>query len=152
MRDLLNRFFGQDPTKGSPSEDGVSRHDVNVATCALLLEMAKIDETFSDEEMDLIMSILKEKYGLSDEHATELLAAAEAELKESVDYWQFTRRINENYTIEEKIDIVENLWRIVFVDGKMNRYEHHLMHKLSKLLRLSHDQLIAAKLKVLKDS
>jgi len=57
--------------------------------------------------------------------------------------------INENYSNEEKIEIIETLWRIVYVDGKMDQYEHYLMNKLKNLLRLSHDQLIDAKLKVL---
>ena len=48
-----------------------------------------------------------------------------------------------------KVKIIETLWQIVYVDGKMDRYEHYLMNKLKKLLRLSHDQLIDAKLKVL---
>jgi uncharacterized tellurite resistance protein B-like protein len=45
--------------------------------------------------------------------------------------------------------IVETLWRVVFVDGKMDQHENYLMHKFSNLLRLSHKQLIDAKLKVL---
>jgi uncharacterized tellurite resistance protein B-like protein len=99
--------------------------------------------------METILAIVKEKYGLSQEHADALVAEADRELSESVDLWQFARLINENYSIEEKIEIIEILWRMVFVDGKMDRYEHYLMSKLKNLLRLSHDQLIAAKLKVL---
>jgi len=39
------------------------------------------------------------------------------------------------------------LWRIVYVDGNVNKYERYLMNMLKNLLRISHDQLIAAKLK-----
>jgi uncharacterized tellurite resistance protein B-like protein len=120
-----------------------------VATCALFVEMARIDEKFTPTEVDTIISILKEKYGLSREHADALLAEADKELAESVDLWQFARLINENYSVDEKIEIIETLWQMVFVDGKMDRYEHYLMNKLKNLLRLSHDQLINAKLKVL---
>jgi uncharacterized tellurite resistance protein B-like protein len=149
MHDFIRRFFGSlaaDETQTGPAD---TKHDLNVATCALFIEMAKIDETFSKAEMDLIVSILTEKYGLSAENADELMALAEQQLKDSVDDWQFARLINENYTTEEKIDIIETLWRIVFIDGKMDKYEHHLMHKLSNLLRLIHEQLIGAKLRVL---
>jgi uncharacterized tellurite resistance protein B-like protein len=86
---------------------------------------------------------------LSPEHADALIAEAERELEKSVDLWQFSSLINKNYSNEEKIEIIETLWRIVYVDEKMDRYEHYLMNKLQNLLRLSHDQLIAAKLKVL---
>jgi uncharacterized tellurite resistance protein B-like protein len=99
--------------------------------------------------VDTILSILKEKYGLSQEHADALLAEADKELDDSVDLWQFARLINENYSVDEKLEIIETLWQMVFVDGKMDQYEHYLMNKLKNLLRLSHDQLINAKLKVL---
>ena len=98
--------------------------------------------------METLLSILKEKYGLSKEYADALIVKAEKELEESVDLWQFARLINENYSNEEKIEIIETLWRIVYVDGKMNKHEHYLMNKLKNLLRLSHGQLIDAKLKV----
>jgi hypothetical protein len=60
-------------------------------------------------------------------------------------------RIDEKFTQAEmeKIEIIETLRQIVYVDGKMDRYEHYLMNKLKTLLRLSQDQLIDAKLKVL---
>jgi len=51
---------------------------------------------------------------------------------------------------EEKIEIVETLWRMVYVDGKMNQYKHHPMGKLQNLPCLTHDQMTTAKLKALK--
>ena len=150
MRDLIQRFFN----KITPDKEGGTNkntdHDVRIATCALFLEMAKIDETFTQQEMDIILSILQEKYDLSPEHTNALVEAADEELKGSIDYWQFTNLINQNYSTEEKIDIIHTLWQIVYVDGKMDKYEHHLMHKLSTLLRLTHQQLIDAKLSVIR--
>ena len=150
MLDIVKRFFGTPSTAESSQAKDENQHDVRVAVCALLVEMAKIDETFTSDEMAKIISILKEKYGLSSDDADELISVAEKELDGSIDYWQFARLINNNYSTEEKIDIIEMLWRIVFVDEKMDKYENHLMHKLAELLRLSHQQLIEAKIKVLK--
>ena len=149
MLQNLKRFFNPSKIEASKNENQVTEHDMRVATCALFVEMARIDEKFTQAEVDTILSILKETYGLSQEHADALLAEADKELDESVDLWQFARLINENYSVDEKIEIIETLWQMVFVDGKMDRYEHYLMSKLKNLLRLSHDQLINAKLKVL---
>ncbi|MFC1858391.1 TerB family tellurite resistance protein [Thermodesulfobacteriota bacterium] len=149
MLDILKRFFGKDTEDNSRTDDRKTEHDIRVATCALLVEIARIDKNFTQAEMDTILSILKEKHGLSPEYADALIAEAEKELDDSVDLWQFARLINENYSNEEKIEIIETLWQIVYVDGKMDEYEHYLMGKLKNLLRLSHDQLIEAKLKVL---
>lgn len=149
MLESLKRFFNRSKVEISQNSQPAAEHDVRVATCALFVEMARIDEKFTQAEVDTILSILKEKYGLTREHADALLAEADKELAESVDLWQFARLINENYSLDEKIEIIETLWQMVFVDGKMDRYEHYLMNKLKNLLRLSHDQLIDAKLKVL---
>jgi uncharacterized tellurite resistance protein B-like protein len=149
MLDTIKRFFNKDAARESESAGQSTEHDIRVATCALFVEMARIDEKFTQAEVDTIVSILKKKYGLSREHADALLAEADRELADSVDLWQFAKLINENYSVEEKIEIIETLWQMVYVDGKMDRYEHYLMNKLKNLLRLSHDQLINAKLKVL---
>lgn len=150
MIDIVKRFFGKTLANSASPAEASPRHDARVAVCALLLEMAKIDETFTDAEMAKIMSVLKKRYGVSEEDADALVSAAEKELAGSIDYWQFARLINENYSIDEKIEVIETLWRIVFVDGKMDKYENHLMHKLATLLRLTHQQLIDAKLRVLR--
>jgi uncharacterized tellurite resistance protein B-like protein len=149
MIDVIKRFFNKATPKVNEASGRNTEHDIRVATCALFVELARIDEKFTEEEMNTIVSILKERYGLSPEHADALIAEAERALEKSVDLWQFSSLINKNYSNEEKIEIVETLWRIVYVDGKMDQYEHYLMNKLQNLLRLSHDQLIAAKLKVL---
>ena len=149
MIDKLKGFFGKPQPGGAKEASQASEHDVRVAVCALFVEMARIDKTFTPTEMETILSILKDKYGLSGEHADALIAEADRELEQSVDLWQFARLINENYSTEEKIEIIEILWQMVFVDGKMDEYEHYLMNKLKNLLRLSHDQLIDAKLKVM---
>ena len=148
MLNIVKRFFSKTTTHHSSNANQDTAHDLRVATCALFVEMARIDQTFTQAEMETILSILKEKYGLSREHADALIEEADKELDESVDLWQFSKLINENYSTDEKIEIVEILWQIVYVDGKMDQYEHYMMNKLKNLLRLSHGQLIDAKLKV----
>lgn len=148
MRDIVKRFFSKTVPAGSAARESETAHDVRVATCALFLEMGRIDKTFTPEELKTILGILKAKYGLSPKDADDLIAEADQKLSERIDYWHFTHLINTHYSTPEKIEIVETLWKIVFVDGKMDQYENYLVHKLANLLNLSHQQLIDAKLKV----
>jgi uncharacterized tellurite resistance protein B-like protein len=146
MLDMMKRFFGK--TDANEKDSGASsEHNIRVATCALFLELACIDEKFTPAETQGILGILKERYGLSTEHANALMAEADREREESVDLWQFANLINQNYTNEEKIEVIETLWEIVYIDSHMNKYERYLMNKLGNLLRLEHRQLIDAKLK-----
>lgn len=149
MLDSLKRFF--ENFSDDASSDPVDRTDpIRIATCALFLELASIDEQFSPDEVEMILGILKAQYDLSENHARTLMEEADAERDASVDLWQFANLINQNYSVGEKIAVVETLWQIVFVDGRMDKYERYLMLKIGNLLRLDHDQLIQAKLKVMK--
>jgi len=149
MIDIFKRFFSTNTENGKTPAGPDNERDVIMAVCALFLEMGRIDETFTEQEMAHVLSILTNKYGLSSENVDALIDEADRELKESVDLWQFARVINGQYSNDEKEKLIERLWQIVYVDGKMDKYEHYLMNKLSKLLGLSHKQLIDAKLKVL---
>jgi len=147
MINILNRFFSAgDSTQPATRDQG---QEVIVAVCALFLEMSRIDQPFTNQEMDHVLIIMIEKFDLSSEHADALIQEADDELQNSVDLWQFARIINETYSIEKKLKLIERLWEVVYVDGEMDRHEHYLMNKISKLLRISHKQLISTKLKVL---
>jgi len=148
MIDLIKKFFGKGKDIDAVGHEKESPHDICVATCALFLEMANIDGEFSDSEQENIISILKKDHHLSDKHVAELINTSNKELKQSVDLWQFTNLINQNYSKEEKIHILEMIWKIVYTDGRLDKHEDYLVHKLAKLLRLSHKQLIDAKLKI----
>ena len=65
-----------------------------------------------------------------------------------MDLWEFTDLINENYSRAEKKEILEAAWRVIYADDRLDKYEDHFVHKLAKLLRFEHRDLIDAKLKV----
>jgi len=149
MIDLVKKFFNK-YQENDADRPGVDKsHDVRIATCALFLEMARIDGEFSDTERDHIIQVLKKDYALADAYIEELLEASEEELKGSIDLWQFTNLINQNYTLEEKIQVIEMTWRLAYADGNLDKHEDYLAHKLANLLRLNHKQLIEAKLRVI---
>jgi uncharacterized tellurite resistance protein B-like protein len=112
--------------------------------------MARIDGEFSDTERDHIIQALKKDYELADDYIDGLLEASEEELKGSIDLWRFTNLINQNYTLEEKIQVIEMTWRLAYADGNLDKHEDYLAHKLANLLRLNHKQLIEAKLRVIR--
>ena len=150
MIDLVRRFFEKGQGPGSADQGTTESHDVRVAVCAIFLEMANIDGEFSASERDDVISLLKRQYGLSDQHVVDLMEASQKGLKDSIDLWQFTNLINQNYSRDEKIQIIEMVWQIVYADGRLDKHEDYLVHKLAKLLRLTDKDLIDAKLKVLR--
>lgn len=149
MLDLIKKFFSSPLAPEEATPDEMPVHDIRIATCALLLEMARIDGEFSPRERDEIFAILKKVYGLSRQVAEQLHEEVERELETSIDLWKFTNLINENYSEDEKLKVIELVWQIVYADGKLDMHEDYLVHKLATLLNIEHRQLITAKLRIL---
>jgi uncharacterized tellurite resistance protein B-like protein len=141
---------------GSPSSGGSTsdvapvddEHRAKVAICSLLLEIANFDGDFHDEEKRIVMELVRNKFGLEGNEADEIIELAEKERTESIDLWQFTKIINKSYDKKEKLHLLEMLWEVVYADGQLHGHEDFLVHKLAKLLKLEHKDLIGAKIKV----
>jgi len=149
MLELLKKFFSQPTDRDEGSLENDNALKVGVATCALFLEMAHIDGEFDEIERTHILQILKKQFGFSEEQVAPVMEAAKEELEGSIDLWRFTSLINQNYTMGEKIQVIEDVWRIAYADGHLDKHEDYLVHKMADLLRLTHKQLIDAKLRAL---
>ena len=121
-------------------------NQTHIAACVLLLETAHIDDDSSREEMAHLVQTIRTKFALTAENAEELLTIAEKSRREAVDLWQFTDYLNRHCSMDEKTAIMEDIWRIIHIDGRLDRHEDHFSHKMANLLRLTHSQLIDAKL------
>jgi uncharacterized tellurite resistance protein B-like protein len=146
---MIDRLLNLFQPRVREAVEGDDPRRLQVATCALLVEIARIDSQFTGEERERIVEIMRTRFRLSEEDASEILQAAEEEVRDSVHLWRFTHLINRNFSIEEKEEVIELLWRVIYEDGRLDRHEDHLIHRIASLLNLTHKQLIDAKLKAL---
>jgi len=145
---LKSVFTLPESSQPGEKEEGITRR-IQVATAVILLEVANSDEDFSESEKNSIVGILKDNFELSDEEVSELIAASDEERKGSVDMWHFANIINENYTETEKHSVMDNIWRVIYANGRLDKYEDHIVHKLATILHIPHKAMIDAKLKYL---
>ena len=148
MFENLKDLF-EEPEEEQPVDN---RERVKIATCILMLEVARIDEEFADAERDQILTTLRDRYSLSEADALELFEASKQSREQSVDFWQFTNQLNQLCRVEEKIEIVEEVWRVVVADEGIHGNESHFMRQLGRLLNLTSHQVIDAKVKILEEA
>ena len=129
----------------TPSTKSTSKK-YQVATAALLVEVAKADGDFSEDERKRIIDLMKNDFNLDDECVNELLALSEQKVKDSVSIYEFSSVINENFTQQEKLDLIKNLWRIIYEDGKLDSHEDRLIKIIGSTMNIDHKDIIAAKL------
>ena len=123
-------------------------HSLQLATAALLFEMQRVDHDEHPEERAALETALKKTFSLSEAETRELAELAEREARESVSLHQFTSLINNSFQLNEKIHIVEMLWRVAYADARLDRYEEALVRKIADLLYVPHRDFIQAKHRV----
>ena len=121
---------------------------IQIATCALFLEVADADDDFDPREREKIISIMEDTFNLTRSEVDELLKMSNESVENSVSIYEFTDVINKSFSHEEKYDIMLNLWRLVYVDNYLHKYEEYTLRKIANDLNLEHKDFINAKLQV----
>ncbi len=137
LKDMLQQVLVEDGAESSNRE-----HGLQLATAALLVEIARAD--FRDEvvENELIFDLLKSHFTLSPEEAEALLNQAADEVDEAVSLRGFTRLLHETLSADEKLHVLEMLWQVAFADEHLDRHEDHLIRRVAELLYIPHRDVI----------
>jgi len=124
--------------------------DSNVAAGVLMVEIMLADDHWSEVEETQVRTLLERSFALDTAAQDEVLDAAQQLVKESNDLYRFTSRINDVYDTDEKFNLLVALWKVAFADGEIDRYEEHMIRRISELLYLHHSHFIQAKHTALK--
>jgi uncharacterized tellurite resistance protein B-like protein len=141
LKDLFDSFTA--PAEPAPAE---RQHTVQLATAVLLVDVLKADPATGPDEQAALFAALKAKFALAPDELARLVELAEATAQGLYDYHRFTSTLNERFTQEQKIQVVEAMWQIAFADGHLDVHENHLISKVAGLLHVTHGEYIAAKL------
>ena len=99
---------------------------------ALLIHAAKIDENYSPAEEEIIKRALL-RIGASNENVSKIIADGKKIEEDSNQILYFTKEVK-NMEQENKIKIIETLWRIIYSNNDADIYETNLMRRLTGLL------------------
>jgi uncharacterized tellurite resistance protein B-like protein len=119
---------GVPPTQQDPADE------MRLAAAALLVEVATVDETFDSDERTRILGFVTERFRLSDDDAAALVAAAEREVDGSVQLYAFTSAISNGFSYDERVELMETLWRVVLADGHVDPHEDQLLRRIAGLI------------------
>ncbi len=151
MLERIKRFFDQRLIPGTDADERDLEHTLRLAVGALRLEMSHMDGEVWSEQRTAVETAILEHFELDRSEAAELLELAEVERTESTDYHQFTSLINGVYTTEQKVSLIELLWRIAYANESLHKDEEYLVRKVADLLHVPHSMFIAAKLNSIDD-
>jgi len=148
MLNSIRQFFENKLVNNEEEPTSSSIAKTDLACAALLIEVINSDHKLEEQETQAFFSVLQNNLNIPGEDIDELVELAENQAKEATSLYEFTSLINSDYDYSQKVGLIENMWRIAFSDNNLDKYEDHLIRKISDLIYVSHSDCIRAKLKV----
>jgi uncharacterized tellurite resistance protein B-like protein len=136
MLDSLKHFLAELAAGGKHPEHFLD-DDYRLAAAALLIHVVTIDGDMSEAERRKLFAILQSSFGLGDAATAELIERAGAADREAVDLYHFTNLINRSLDEQGRRRMVEMMWQIVYVDGRVTEFEENVLWRASDLLGVS---------------
>ena len=146
IKDLLANI-----SKDEKVDDTTDLASLNEACAALLVEIAFADKEFNTEEKKSLKESLIESYNLEEKDIEDIIRDAEKTVEDSTSLYEYTRKVNDEFEYNKKLTLLENLWKVAYADNILDKYEEHLIRKISDLIHISHSDYINIKLKVRDD-
>lgn len=146
LKDLFDNLTASLTAPAGAQAPAEQAHTLQLATAVLLVEVMRAEPGLQDSERDAVLTALRRKFALSDDELHRLLELAHETARTAYDYQRFTALMNERFTQEQKIRVVEAMWEVAFADHHLDAHEHHVISKVASLLHVTHGEYIAAKL------
>ena len=138
---MLDRIMGW--FEENKADDEVREGCTQRAVCLLLVSAARADGSFAAEEAREIAHLVSDHFDLPPEETAELVTLAAA--NDQLDLFPAARILNEQFSRDQRREVLELMWRVVYSDGQLEAHEETLMHRVAKLLDIPHRDLIALK-------
>jgi uncharacterized tellurite resistance protein B-like protein len=144
MIDRLKQFFA--PSETTPEKPDA--HQLTVAATALMVQLSRIDSDQDDAELKTIVDCAVSSQQVTREEAEDILADALNQADDATSLYEFTGQLNEHLDQQQKQALLESIWRVAFADGRIDKYEAHLIRRMADLLHLNHREYIQARHRV----
>jgi len=114
-----------------------SEEDLKVAVAALLIEAARMDARFDLAERSVIERLLAERFDLAPEAVAALVETAEKVVAHTAQYFPFTQQICKNMSPQDRVQLIEMLWKVAYSDGVLDPHEDMLLRQIAGLIHVS---------------
>jgi len=140
---MLNIFKSLKENKGHI--ESASDEEKGIMITTLLVEAAKSDDEFADEEITKIKKIVSNKLHFDEELTNSIFDKALETSQDSIELYSLTKDIKENFTKDEILNIFVYLWKVILSDGVIDDYESGLIRNLTGLFHLTGKEVAETK-------
>jgi uncharacterized tellurite resistance protein B-like protein len=144
LKDLFDTLLPPQASAVATSAAG-DEHRLQLATAVLLVEVMRADTSFHAGEREAVQAALVEKFRLTPDEADRLAELAETAARQATDLYSFTTRLDAAFTMEQKVRMVELMWRVAYADGHLADHERHTLWRVADLLHVPQGAYVLAR-------
>lgn len=139
----LKDFFSKGPEEDTEEE---KQRKLREACATLLVEVMRADFEQSEDEKQKIHNLLKDTFELNTTQLAELVERTEQGGEDTTSVYPFTSLINEHYDYDQRVNLIQLMWKVAYADGNLDKYEDDVIRRVAELLYVRHSDFIKTKL------
>ncbi|WP_203300399.1 TerB family tellurite resistance protein [Marinobacter sediminum] len=141
MLDQLKKLFAAPESENQEPDN----HQLAVAATALMVQLSRADHNEDERELQTIVDCAVKAHQVTRDEAEAILQDALDHADDATSMYEFTGQINEHLDQHAKQSLLESIWRVAFADGRIDKYEEHLIRRMADLLHLNHREYMQAR-------
>ena len=135
-------FFKKDNKEVSESE---TSFELELTASVLAYEIARSDGDITNDELLVLMEEI-EKIALKvGKEKSEILKIVENYSKDSTSFYEFIEDINKNYEKDNKLSLLEFMWKTAYADGRLDVDEERLIRRVADLIKIKDIEVLKLK-------
>ena len=123
----------------------VPSFEIELTAAVLAYEIARSDGDISQDELMILMDEIKKIAIKVGKDELEILKIVEVYSTDSVSFHDFIEDINNNYSKDEKLQLIKFLWKIAYADGKLDVDEERLVRRVADLIKIKDIEVLKLK-------
>ena len=119
--------------------------EIELTAAVLAYEIARIDGDISSDELKILMEEIKIIANKVGKEESEILQIIEIYSNDSISFYEFVEDINKGYTKNEKLSLLEFMWKIAYADGNLDVDEERLIRRLADMIKIKDIEVLKLK-------
>ena len=124
-----------------------TKETILASTC-LLLSIANADDNIDDKELAIIDDIIQDFFSLTNDESKQIIHKAQKDLKSSTDYFSYGNKLNNHFSLTDKIDFISCIFEVAYSDGEYHYMEEHMIKKIAHMFHIENKDLINVKMDI----
>ena len=110
--------------------------EIDLIACVLAYEVARADGNITDDELDILLKEIEKMTEGVGKKQDEIFNLIKNYSENSVSFHEFISDINNDFTKEDKLELIHYLWNVAYADNSLNVNEERLIRRIADLINL----------------